>query len=736
MATVDRSVREAMDIFVNEIAKGDDEGVSTAVRAALERGYSSSFTESLVEARRKKEGEIDRICSRHYNAFLSSVAEMLRMRGSASSLTVLVGEIHQDFSSSGEELINLLSELEALQQEGDQTERVLEQLLRCKDVTSLMVQVRQQINTQDHYVAMCTIEKLYAHQTALPPLPRPLALCLERWMPAVIDQLLKATCLEADELLRKLRSQCVLIGQTILHKQALLSADQMDATEGDSHDHPAEIEDGSFSDLSESSSFAAQLLRRCVVPLRLKEWASREDIERCAPARSYHESIAENEAFVEVLPGSLGQLHKALHVAGVLNQLPALHEHLRNERWTFLANTIDEAEKDMRQKLQSDSTKDVMESLSPLLSFIAGFFVLECLIRRCVERPEGIYSWSEIIGLWDKVCIRLDVLLAKQSDTLRTPEQVLRIKDELAVLSEAVCDEAMGLRPVGIQDTIRLLWGKFEDLQVEAVQKDAMSILDKSAYQPLSIETEFSFQSQIKAYGLNELQLDIPEKTNGGSGVSGRQVAEINIDALEAEMGLNPFGDDEHKETKQPGQVVDSKFPQQFPFSALVPFVQHTLYMTITRIVAFTAKSSLTANRCDVACSTILRVYEGVANVLGKELSKDGGDTPLTKVCQISIDAAALAVASDSVWQLFTATQRKLRWNLGRDGLLASCTNSAKSILMQVSMTAQDVIVELLQGKVNDLLESIVFIDYLPEALPKYVNPGMMGHVIALVRVV
>jgi len=703
-----------MDSMVAEIGKGDDEGVAVAVRAALERGYSSSFMESLVEARRKKEGEIDRICARHYNDFLSSVAEMLRMRGSANSLTALVNEVHQDFSASGEELINLLSELEELQLEGDQTVKVLEQLLRCKDVARLMVQVRQQINLRDHYVAMCTIEKLYEHQNTLPPLPRPLALCLDKWLPAIIDQLLKATTIEADELLRKLRSQCQIIGQTVLHKQALLSADQME-TNGGGVGGDQGGEDVSFHELSESSSFAAQLLRRCAAPLRLKDWASRDDIEKCAPARSYHESIVENIAFVEALPGSLGQLHKALHVAGVLNQLPALHEHLRNERWAFLANMIDEAEKDMRQRLQSDSKGDVMDSLSPLLSSVAGFFVFECLIRRLVERPEGIYSWSEIIGLWDKVCIRLDILLAKQSDTLRTPEQVLRIKDELAVLAEAVCDEALGLRPVGIQETIRLLWAKFEDLQVEAVQKAAGSFMETSTYQPLIVDSERSLKSQIKVYRLENLQLDIPEQSVSGGGYN-----PSNIDALEAEMGINPFGEqdvDHHSDDQQ--QQQPSRFPMQFPFSGLVPSVQHSLFMTVTRIVAFTAKSSLTTNRCDVACSTLLRVYEGIAAILGKELSRDGGDTPLTKVCQISIDAAALAVASDSVWALLTASQRKLRWNQSREGMLASCITTAKTTLMQVSMTAQDVIVELLGHKVDDLLESIVFIDCLPEALPR-----------------
>lgn len=188
-----RRRREAMDLLVQEIAKGEDENVSMAIRTALERGYAANFMESLVEARRKKEGEIDRICARHYSDFLSSVAEMLRMRGSASALTKLVSEVHRDFSDSGEDLIKVLTNLEEIQTEREQARVVLESTLRCKDLATLMVQAKTQIDAEDHYQAMRTLDKLQILQSSPPALPRPMALCLERWLPQATMSLLKAT---------------------------------------------------------------------------------------------------------------------------------------------------------------------------------------------------------------------------------------------------------------------------------------------------------------------------------------------------------------------------------------------------------------------------------------------------------------------------------------------------------------------------------------------------------------
>ncbi len=38
-----------------------------------QRGWLNNFTDSLTDAKKKKDAEIDRICSRHYGDFLTSV---------------------------------------------------------------------------------------------------------------------------------------------------------------------------------------------------------------------------------------------------------------------------------------------------------------------------------------------------------------------------------------------------------------------------------------------------------------------------------------------------------------------------------------------------------------------------------------------------------------------------------------------------------------------------------------
>ncbi len=64
--------KEAMELLVSDIKKGGEENefgssaVNAALRVAIERGWIGSFTETLRDAKKQKESEIDRICSRHY----------------------------------------------------------------------------------------------------------------------------------------------------------------------------------------------------------------------------------------------------------------------------------------------------------------------------------------------------------------------------------------------------------------------------------------------------------------------------------------------------------------------------------------------------------------------------------------------------------------------------------------------------------------------------------------------
>eukprot|EP00598_Pedospumella_elongata_P000649 CAMPEP_0184981518 /NCGR_PEP_ID=MMETSP1098-20130426/11198_1 /TAXON_ID=89044 /ORGANISM="Spumella elongata, Strain CCAP 955/1" /LENGTH=221 /DNA_ID=CAMNT_0027505081 /DNA_START=42 /DNA_END=704 /DNA_ORIENTATION=+ len=213
-----RRKREAMDLLVSEISKGEEENIANSIRVAIERGWLSSFMDSLSDAKRKKEAEIDRICSRHYGDFLTSVSEMLKLRGAASNLTTLVTDVHRKFNTTGSDLVQVVNELNAIQTERENARKLLQSTLQCKKISALMVKTKEQIESDDHYNAMRTIESIQTEAKLLQV--KSMTACLDSWLPIAINKLLYGARTEADGFVADIREHVEVLGSTILSRQA------------------------------------------------------------------------------------------------------------------------------------------------------------------------------------------------------------------------------------------------------------------------------------------------------------------------------------------------------------------------------------------------------------------------------------------------------------------------------------------------------------------------------------
>jgi len=828
-AAEERRKREAQDELVLDIAKGENESVTLSVRAAIERGYQATFIDSLREALKKKENEIDRICGRNYSEFLTSTADMLRMRGAASDLTDIVRKIHGDFNNSGEEMVAVLTRLEELQTERSQTRAVLETVISCKELSKLMLQAKNFLDAGEHYSAMQIVEKVQKGYLPLPgvvtpyggnevvqhELPKPVRAIIDRWMPRTIFQLTSITTDAADVLLFRLRDKAQLIGRVVLKRQGAvaliankfsLGDDTNSATAaapsvGGASDYSAILSDlyadryAQLTLLHKAPTFSLQHVKRCASSLRLQRWlepgdvsgwishryqwgkissktrSSKKDKNGAGPAGAslpstssppdkdkkssdyLHKVTDQEERFLDELSENLGPLHKAIHIAAVLHQQPHLHEHLRGQRGPALTDILDANEQIMRTCSLTDPG-----GLTNYISSIAGFFMLECVLRRSVERQEGAFAWPEIIELWTTTCIRLDILVARQTDSLRTPEQILMVKDEISLLAEICNDEALGLPTSPLYETIRLLWSRFEELQIGAIHEAVVvASISHKAYEGLYVMDMKTLATKVLAFSLENVQF---EETKTGSEIEFAEKQEAtspglgneknantkakrratnllrNLDNLEDEIEY--MGDSQSPRNSESGPASPAlssggsgKFntgamstqsdiptlPHTYLFSFLVPETQRALYLMVTRIVAFSAKNPLLGNMGEATCNSLLKAYECVAQTLNRELTLAGVDTPLGKAAQVSMDAATLAFASKHCYELLKQSLHTLHWNQRMDEPLASSERSARTMLLRLSLEAQDVVYEILRSKTMELLESLVFMDLTPKTL-------------------
>ena len=186
------------------------------LHAEFQRGWNLTFADSLFEAQKKKEKEIDHICFRHYSDFLNSVQDLVQMKTSANILSNQTLRIYTELDSTGRDLIQVLDSLEALQNEKESTAMVLNVMLQSKRISSMMVNLRQLVSTDDLYGALQLIQILQKELNNI--VVKQLQQSLQRFLPIQTNYLLGTVNGQLQDMLGSLRFHRLELGETILRR--------------------------------------------------------------------------------------------------------------------------------------------------------------------------------------------------------------------------------------------------------------------------------------------------------------------------------------------------------------------------------------------------------------------------------------------------------------------------------------------------------------------------------------
>eukprot|EP01035_Chromulina_nebulosa_P020501 gene20501-26595_t len=758
------------------LSGGVRNSICNHLRTAIERGYLNDFGGILAEARTKKEKEIDRICSRHYADFLTSSREMLKMKGSAQVITEKVKEMITNFNSTGGNLTKVLNELQNIQTEKENCRNLLDSCTSCKDVAALMVQTRQQIESDDHYSAMRTIEIIKGEVKMLKV--QAMVDFVNRWLPVAVNKLLYGAKQEAETFLQQRRNNLETIGLTVLRKQAELSTASDPLYLSSSLQRPLDSAPSSpthntatprtrssmdlFSPFPPRNSISLKNIRLNSRVFNLERWSSPNEFDNLVPAHFKASAQTSNEGLdmLESLLHDTGPLHKVLHLYAVLGNLNSYHDSYRNGRDMTLRNIMQQADR----AANANSQQGLSMVLPRYIDSLIGFFTVECAHRRSVEIADGAFSMTELAALWEKSCLHMAQLCSTFSITASCPEELIIVKEEMLLLIDTIADDAFGLKVNLINDIMKDLWEVFQGLQVDSIVRSCSTALETSAYQPYFVSSDEIFKQHIRAYRLDSIELNMEQKKQKYEPGSSKMLdskrnnifsndAAANLDLLEEEMdaSLSYSVTSSSRPVSNRGGIslltassayntqdsfdADGSFlggakkgrqslsshifmAQTFPFSEAVPQLMHELYLFVVRFFVFAVKNPHLGSRSEEICSAIVGAYQAIGKLLTKELHRDGSDTPLSKACQISIDAATLAAAADSLWLMVEAALMQFRWTEKIDAVIAAAMEKVSACMRLLVTQAQDLIFELLSIKISDLLGSLVFVNFEPDVVP------------------
>uniref|UniRef100_A0A671RV43 Exocyst complex component n=1 Tax=Sinocyclocheilus anshuiensis TaxID=1608454 RepID=A0A671RV43_9TELE len=138
--------------ILREIESTDTNCIGPTLRSVYDGQEHGLFMDKLEGRIRNHDREIEKMCNHHFQGFVDSITELLKVRGEAQKLKCQVTETNQKLQTDGKEVQC------RLQQRNIAT--TIDKLTHCLPVLEMYSKLQEQMRSKRYYPALRTLEQL------------------------------------------------------------------------------------------------------------------------------------------------------------------------------------------------------------------------------------------------------------------------------------------------------------------------------------------------------------------------------------------------------------------------------------------------------------------------------------------------------------------------------------------------------------------------------------------------
>ncbi|XP_075429414.1 exocyst complex component 6B isoform X6 [Ascaphus truei] len=146
--------------ILREIESTEPACIGPTLRSVYDGEEHGHFMEKLDARIRNHDREIEKMCNFHYQGFVDSITELLKVRGEAEKLKNQVTDTNRRLQSDGSELLTSMRELQQCRIQQRNITATVDKLNLCLPVLEMYSKLRVQMKTKRHYPALKTLENL------------------------------------------------------------------------------------------------------------------------------------------------------------------------------------------------------------------------------------------------------------------------------------------------------------------------------------------------------------------------------------------------------------------------------------------------------------------------------------------------------------------------------------------------------------------------------------------------
>ncbi|XP_053485076.1 exocyst complex component 6B isoform X2 [Ictalurus furcatus] len=458
--------------ILREIESTDTNCIGPTLRSVYDGQEHGLFMEKLEGRIRNHDREIEKMCNHHFQGFVDSITELLKVRGEAQKLKGQVTETNQKLQHNGRVLLTTMDELRCCRLQQRNIATTIDKLTHCLPVLEMYSRLQEQMRAKRYYPALCTLEQL--EQNCLPKAGqyRFCAIMAEN-IPVLRTHIRDVSMSDLKDFLESIRKHSDKIGETAI-KQAQVR-----------------------------SSLAVTRQQRAGSAWRLrKEGGSGTEMDRSGGSPLSEEDSGildvEDEDDEEV-PGAqdlvdFSPVYRCLHIYIVLGARDTFENYYRKQR-----------RKQARLVLQPHSNMhETLEGYRQYFNQIVGFFVVEDHI---LHTTKGLVNRAYVEELWELALSKTIAALRTHSSYCTDPDLILDLKSLIVLFADTL--QGYGFPVNQLFDMVLEMRDQYGEILLKKWNQSFRKILDQDNYSPIPTATEEEYRQITSQFPFQDSELDM-----------------------------------------------------------------------------------------------------------------------------------------------------------------------------------------------------------------------------------
>ncbi|NWY37308.1 EXC6B protein, partial [Sylvia atricapilla] len=452
--------------ILREIESTDTACIGPTLRSVYDGEEHGRFMEKLEARIRNHDREIEKMCNFHYQGFVDSITELLKVRGEAQKLKNQVTDTNRKLQNEGKEVSAALTPSCLLLSQSF--------VFVLFPVLEMYSKLREQMKSKRHYPALKTLEHL--EHTFLPQVShyRFCKVMVDN-IPRLREEIKELSMSDLKDFLESIRKHSDKIGET-----AMKQAQQQRNLDNVVSQQPR-ISGGKKSKKEFSAS-------------------SELEVKNTSPMSEQDSGIldVEDEDEEEEVPGAqdlvdFSPVYRCLHIYSVLGARETFESYYRKQR-----------RKQARLVLQPPSNMhETLDGYRKYFNQIVGFFVVEDHI---LHTTQGLVNRAYIDELWEMALSKTIAALRTHSSYCSDPSLVLDLKNLIVLFADTL--QGYGFPVNQLFDMLLEIQDQYSETLLKKWAGVFRNILDSDNYSPIPVSNEEVYKKIVGQFPFQDAELE------------------------------------------------------------------------------------------------------------------------------------------------------------------------------------------------------------------------------------